>query len=61
MYQVNNYGWICPVCGKGVAPWASTCPCKDFNYNITCCDSLQPVTSGWYKMDLQEGDINVTE
>ena len=23
-----NYGWICPVCGKGLAPWLSICPCQ---------------------------------
>lgn len=22
-------GWICPKCGRGNAPWASTCPCVD--------------------------------
>ena len=22
-------GWICPVCGRGVAPWLSVCPCQD--------------------------------
>lgn len=21
-------GWICPVCGRGVAPWADVCPCQ---------------------------------
>ena len=21
-------GWICPVCGRGVAPWMSFCPCQ---------------------------------
>lgn len=21
-------GWICPVCGRGVAPWVSYCPCQ---------------------------------
>jgi hypothetical protein len=21
-------GWICPVCGRGVAPWTSFCPCQ---------------------------------
>ncbi len=21
-------GWICPVCGRGVAPWANYCPCQ---------------------------------
>ena len=23
-----NYGWVCPVCGKVNAPWASQCTCK---------------------------------
>ena len=27
-------GWICPVCGRGVAPWASSCPCQ-INRNIS--------------------------
>ena len=21
-------GWICPVCGRGVAPWVAVCPCR---------------------------------
>jgi hypothetical protein len=21
-------GWICPVCGRGVAPWVDVCPCR---------------------------------
>ena len=21
-------GWICPVCGRGLAPWVSFCPCQ---------------------------------
>ena len=27
-------GWICPVCGRGVAPWVDYCPCK-IDGNIT--------------------------
>lgn len=23
-----NYGWVCPVCGKANAPWASQCTCE---------------------------------
>ena len=22
------YGWICPVCGKGISPYTSYCNCK---------------------------------
>ena len=29
-----NYGWICPVCGRGLSPYSNTCPCKN-NYVIT--------------------------
>lgn len=24
----NDRGWICPVCGRGNAPWVGTCPCQ---------------------------------
>ena len=26
-------GWICPVCGRGLAPWVDYCPCQ-INRNI---------------------------
>jgi hypothetical protein len=22
------FGWVCPICGKGVSPWQPWCPCK---------------------------------
>ena len=28
MESIMNYGWVCPVCGKANAPWASQCTCK---------------------------------
>lgn len=28
-------GWICPVCGRGVAPWVDYCPCRGSELNIT--------------------------
>jgi hypothetical protein len=30
-----NYGWVCPVCGTGNAPWASQCSCKKLDWTIT--------------------------
>lgn len=28
-------GWICPVCGRGLSPYTSSCPCA-INREITC-------------------------
>lgn len=28
-------GWICPVCGRGVAPWVDVCPCRGSEMKIT--------------------------
>ena len=27
----KQYGWICPVCGKGLAPWVRECSCVNNN------------------------------
>lgn len=29
------YGWICPVCGRGLSPYTNSCPCT-INREITC-------------------------
>ena len=31
-------GWICPVCGRGLSPFTTVCPCRtDFTrYEVTC-------------------------
>jgi DNA-directed RNA polymerase subunit RPC12/RpoP len=28
-------GWVCPVCGRGVAPWVDVCPCQGSEMKIT--------------------------
>ena len=31
------YGWICPVCGRGLSPFTSVCPCQgEKNWTVTC-------------------------
>lgn len=30
-------GWVCPVCGRGLSPWTSVCPCKaGKGWEVTC-------------------------
>lgn len=29
-------GWICPVCGAGLSPYTTICPCKAPKWEITC-------------------------
>lgn len=28
-------GWICPKCGKALAPWMSECPCNYISLEVT--------------------------
>lgn len=37
-------GWICPVCGRGVAPWVDYCPCQ-INRGITFASGTGTYTS----------------
>ena len=32
----KNYGWVCPVCGRGNSPYTTTCPCQPIKLDITC-------------------------
>lgn len=42
-------GWICPVCGRGVAPWVDYCPCQ-INRNITWASG----TGTYTNLDLKD-------
>lgn len=49
MESIMTYGWVCPVCGKVNAPWASECTCKGkplVPYELTCntgTSSVSPI------------------
>ena len=45
--QNNNYGWICPVCGRGVAPDQKYCNCKPQVYPIYPTYPIYPYW--WYQ------------
>lgn len=51
MESIMTYGWVCPVCGKVNAPWASQCTCKGklpVFYGPTCntgTPSVSPFSS----------------
>lgn len=35
--QTPMQGWICPVCGRGLSPYTSVCPCnRGKGWEITC-------------------------
>lgn len=42
--MATNMGWKCPVCGKGNAPLALSCPCTPVNESITDGDTKQLLT-----------------
>lgn len=29
LIEQDRYGWICPICGHGIAPWVEYCQCQD--------------------------------
>ena len=56
--QITNaniqYGWVCPKCGKVMAPWCSECNCSYSSPKITCDDEvpadwLKDMTGSWWE------------
>ena len=39
LQAIGSVGWICPKCGRALAPWTSECPCyKVITSNTTTTD-----------------------
>lgn len=33
----GHFGWVCPVCGRGLSPYTAVCPCQNqTRWEITC-------------------------
>lgn len=50
-------GWICPVCGRGVAPWMNWCPCQKDAYANTINSNVGPISLDEYASVLNQGVI----
>lgn len=53
-------GWICPVCGRGVAPWTSFCPCQGSELKITYGTSTGGINTELNKL-FELNDARVSE
>lgn len=45
---VKQEGWICPVCGRGVAPWMDCCPCQKDAGVINVTAGTEPIDLSKY-------------
>lgn len=47
-----KYGWVCPVCGRGVAPDQPVCPCHgEYKYiPVPTYPTYPPYPYWWYQV-----------
>ena len=43
-YDSTQRGWVCPICGKALAPWMSECDCN--HYDIIIKKTITNVSDG---------------
>ena len=68
VYRSSNYdmplpqgfgkqeGWICPVCGRGVAPWVDYCPCRQ-DAGVTNVTTTETVDLSKYYTLINDGTV----
>ena len=50
-------GWICPICGRGVSPWADTCPCQKDAGVTNVTTTTEPVDLSKYYTLINDGTV----
>ena len=36
-YHGGRFGWVCPICGRGLSPYTNVCPCQNGKgWEVTC-------------------------
>ena len=50
-------GWICPVCGRGVAPWVDYCPCRQDASVINVTTTTESVDLSKYYTLINDGTV----
>lgn len=48
--NLKPIGWICPVCGRGVSPFESSCPCYIKPINVASTTDTAPKLSDYSKI-----------
>jgi len=53
--DIERLGWICPKCGRGVAPFAEVCVCQRENmiYPFVTSSEYIPYSQLWFYNDGQ--------
>ena len=57
-------GWICPVCGRGLAPWTSSCPCvstRGIVYNTKLDEEEIRSIQDYYDKYIKQKNTDCTE
>ena len=50
-------GWICPACGRGVAPWVDVCPCQKDAGVINVTTTTDTVDLSKYYTLINDGTV----